>query len=355
MIIKRVKIKNFRNISDIEFFPNEKVNIICGENAQGKTNILEALWLFSGAKSFRTGKDIYFLKFGEEKAFIEIDFLSGGCDNNIRIEFKENGKTAFLNNKRLKNVSLLAGNFNVFVFSPVDLSLIKDSPSVRRRFLDISIGQIYPKYIEILKSYTRAVIQRNKILKEYKYDKTLEIMFDVFEKEIAENGKKIINYREKYISLINNYFSSIYSGISSGKGKTEIKYVIKTKENIKEELKNSRQNDIFLGATTVGPHRDDLEFFINGMNVKNFGSQGQQRSIALSLKFASAEVIKEIKGEYPVCLLDDVLSELDPKRQNYILNHIKNWQVFLSCCDPANTNSLISGKIFNIKKGEIII
>lgn len=354
MIIKRVKIKNFRNISDIEFFPDEKVNIICGENAQGKTNIIEALWLFSGAKSFRTAKDIYFIKFGEEKAFIEMDFLSGGCENNIKIEFKENIKTAFLNGKKLKTVSSLAGNFNVFVFSPVDLSLIKDSPSVRRKFLDVSIGQIYPKYIEILKNYTRAVIQRNKILKEYKYDKTLEIMFDVFENEIAENGKQIIEYRKKYVSLIKNHFQEIYSGISSGNGKTEIGYIIKTKENIKEELKNSREKDVCLGATTVGPHRDDLEFFINGLNVKNFGSQGQQRSIALSLKFAGAEVIKQIKGEYPVCLLDDVLSELDPKRQNYILNHIKERQVFLSCCDPANTNSLISGKIYNIKKGEII-
>ena len=353
MIIKRVKIKNFRNISDIEFFPDENVNIICGENAQGKTNIIEALWLFCGAKSFRTSKDLYFLKNGEKKAFIETDYIYNGCENNIRIEFEESKKTAFFNNKKLSHVSELAGNFDVFVFSPIDLSLIKDSPSVRRKFLDVSIGQIYPKYIEILKNYTRAVIQRNKILKEYKYDQTLEIMFDVFEKEISDNGKKIIEYRKKYISLIENHFQDIYNGISNGKGIIKIKYVINNENDLEEELKNKREKDMLLGITSVGPHRDDLEFFINGMSVKNFGSQGQQRSVALSLKFAGAEVIKKINGEYPVCLLDDVLSELDPGRQNYILNHIKNWQVFLSCCDPANTNSLISGKIFNIKKGDI--
>lgn len=353
MIIKKIKIKNFRNIEDIELFPDENTNIICGENAQGKTNILEAIWLFSGMKSFRTSKDTFFIKIGEEKAVIETDFNYGGCENNIKIEFCENKKTAFFNGKKLNSVTNLAGNFNSFIFSPVDLSLIKDSPSVRRKFLDISIGQLYPKYIEILKNYTRAVIQRNKILKDYKYDKTLSIMFDIFEKEISENGKKIIEYRKKYIDLLQKYFSDIYSGISSGKGKTEIKYIVNFEGDLEEELKNNREKDSVLGITSVGPHRDDIEFLINGLSARNFGSQGQQRSIALSLKFASAEVTKEINGEYPVCLLDDVLSELDPKRQNYILNHIKNWQVFLSCCDPESTNSLIKGKIFNIKKGEI--
>ena len=353
MTVKKIEIKNFRNIRNIELLPDDNINILCGENAQGKTNIIEAIWLFSGAKSFRNSKDSHFIKFGEKKAIISVYYNFNGCENNIKIEFLENGKTAYFNDKKLSSVSKLAGNFNAFVFSPVDLSLIKDSPSVRRKFLDLSIGQLYPKYIDILKNYARAVFQRNKIIKEYKYDKTLSIMLDVFEKEIAENGKRIIEYRKKYINLLEKYFPDIYFGISDGKGKTEIKYLISCEKDLEEQLKISRENDAVYGSTSIGPHRDDLEFLINNISVRNFGSQGQQRSVALSLKFAGAEVSKEINGEYPICLLDDVLSELDPKRQNYILNHIKNWQVFLSCCDPATINLLNKGKIFNIKKGKI--
>ena len=355
MKIKDISIKNFRNIKDINIFPDENMNIICGENAQGKTNIIEAIWFFTGAKSFRNSKDTVFVKFGEEKAKLEISFIFKGVEENIKIEIERNKRTAFLNNKKLSSPSLLAGNFGAVIFSPSDLSVIKDSPSVRRKFLDVSIGQIYPSFVEILSDYTRAVVQRNKIIKDYKYDQTLSIMLDIFEKEIAEKGTKIINYRKKYLNILEKYVPYIYSGLSAGKEKIEINYIINCEpDKILENLKNSRQNDMLSGITSVGPHRDDIDFKINGISVRNFGSQGQQRSVALALKLAGAEVSKEITDEYPVCLLDDVMSELDPSRQNYILNHIKEWQVFLSCCDPANTNSLIKGKIFNIKEGAVI-
>ena len=356
MKIKEIKIRNFRNIDSIDIFPDENMNIICGENAQGKTNIIEAIWFFTGAKSFRNYKDTVFVKFGEEKAKLEISFIFKGCEENITIEIENNKRTAFLNNKKLSSPSLLAGNFGAVIFSPSDLSLIKDSPSVRRKFLDVSIGQLYPSFIEILSSYTRAVIQRNKIIKDYKYDKTLSIMLDIFEKEIAENGIKIINYRKKYLDILEKYVPDIYFGLSAGKEKIKTNYIINCdSEKIEEKLKISRENDMLSGVTSVGPHRDDIDFKINDISVRNFGSQGQQRSVALALKLAGAEVSKEITGEYPICLLDDVMSELDPSRQNYILNHIKEWQVFLSCCDPANINNLTKGKVFNIQKGAIKI
>ena len=354
MKINSIRIKNFRNIEDIEIFPDENMNIICGENAQGKTNIIEAIWFFTGAKSFRNSKETVFVKFGEEKAKLEINYIFKGCEEKIKVEIENNKRTAFLNGKKLSSPSLLAGNFGAVIFSPSDLSLIKDSPSIRRKFIDISIGQLYPSFVEILNSYTRAVIQRNRIIKDFKYDKTLSIILDSFEKEIVENGIKIINYRKKYISILEKYVPDIYFGLSAGKEKIETKYILNCEpEKLEENLKFSRENDSLLGVTTVGPHRDDIDFKINGISVRSFGSQGQQRSVALSLKLAGAEVSKEITDEYPVCLLDDVMSELDPSRQNYILNHIKEWQVFLTCCDPANTNSLIKGKVFNIEKGAV--
>lgn len=353
MKVNKIKIQNFRNISDIYLEFDDEINVICGENAQGKTNIIEALWLFSGAKSFRGTKDNEFIKFGEKKAKIYTEFNMLGVENSAQIVF-EDKKTAFLNEKKLSNTSSLAGKFNAVVFSPSDLTLVTDGPDKRRRFLDTAIGQLYPNYIEILRNYTRAVMQRNKIIKDYRYDKTLSVMLEVFETEIVDMGNKITEYRKRYINILNKYVSKIYSGISSGKENVEIFYLSKNEILDNEILKNSRQNDMFTATTSVGPHRDDIVFKINEISARNFGSQGQKRSVALSLKLAGAEVIKEISGEYPICLLDDVMSELDEGRQNYILNHIRNWQSFITCCDTSNIKNLKAGKVINIRNGGVI-
>ncbi len=352
MKVKKIEIQNFRNISDISLEFDNEINVICGENAQGKTNIIEALWLFSGAKSFRNTKDIEFIKFGQSRAKIYSEFDMLGVENQASIIFDDK-KTAFLNEKKLPNTAALAGKYNAVVFSPTDLNLVTDGPDKRRRFLDTAIGQLYPNYIEILRSYSRAVMQRNKIIKDYRYDKTLSVMLDVFESEIVDMGNKIINYRKKYVSVLNNYVSKIYNGISCGKENIEIFYISKNENLDSEILKISRENDMFTSTTSIGPHRDDIIFKINGISARNFGSQGQKRSVALSLKLAGAEVIKEISGEYPICLLDDVMSELDEGRQNYILNHIRNWQSFITCCDTSNIKNLISGKVIKIKGGEV--
>ena len=353
MKVNKIKIQSFRNISDIYLEFDDEINVICGENAQGKTNIIEALWLFSGAKSFRGTKDNEYIKFGEKKAKIYTEFNMLGVENSAQIVF-EDKKTAFLNEKKLSNTSSLAGKFNAVVFSPSDLTLVTDGPDKRRRFLDTAIGQLYPNYIEILRNYTRAVMQRNKIIKDYRYDKTLSVMLEVFETEIVDMGNKITEYRKRYINILNKYVSKIYSGISSGKENVEIFYVSKNEILDNEILKNSRQNDMFTATTSVGPHRDDIVFKINEISARNFGSQGQKRSVALSLKLAGAEVIKEISGEYPICLLDDVMSELDEGRQNYILNHIRNWQSFITCCDTSNIKNLKAGKVINIRNGGVI-
>ena len=353
MNIKKIEIQNFRNISDIGLEFDKEINVICGENAQGKTNIIEALWLFSGAKSFRNTKDTEFIKFGQYRAKIYTEFNMLGVENSAQIVFDDK-KTAFLNEKKLPNTSSLAGKFNAVVFSPTDLTLVTDGPDKRRRFIDTAIGQLYPNYIEILRSFSRAVMQRYKIIKDYRYDKTLSVMLDVFEAEIVEMGNKIINYRKKYISVLNNYVSKIYNGISCGKENIEIFYISKNEVLDNEILKFSRENDMFNSTTSVGPHRDDINFNINDISARSFGSQGQKRSVALSLKLAGAEVIKEITGEYPICLLDDVMSELDENRQNYILNNIRNCQSFITCCDTSNIKNLKEGKIIKIRNGGVV-
>ncbi len=354
MKVNKLEIQNFRNITNLNLEFDPEINVICGENAQGKTNIIEALWLFSGAKSFRNSKDNEFIKFGQKKAKIYTEFEMLGVKNQAQIIFDDK-KTAFLNEKKLPSSSTLAGKYTAVVFSPLDLTLVTDGPDKRRRFLDTAIGQLYPNYIEILRNYSRAVMQRNKIIKDYRYDKTISIMLDVFETEIVDMGNKIISYRKKYIEILNKYVSKIYSGISSGKENVEIFYISKNEEILNiEKLITSREIDMFTSTTSVGPHRDDIIFKINGISARNFGSQGQKRSIALALKLAGAEVIKEISGEYPICLLDDVMSELDENRQNYILNHIRNWQSFITCCDTSNVKNLMSGKVIKIKSGGVI-
>ena len=354
MNVKNLKLENFRNISSLELDFDKEINVICGENAQGKTNIIESLWLFSGAKSFRNSNDSQFIKFNKNSAKIFTEFKMLGVENSAEIKFSEK-RTAYLNEKKLPNPSGLAGKFNAIVFSPADLTLVTDGPEKRRRFLDIAIGQLYPNYIEILRSYSRAVMQRNRIIKDYRYDKTLSVMLDVFENEIVESGNKIINYRKKYINILNRYIEDIYSGISWGKEKIKTEYISKSGDILDlENIKNSRQKDMFTSTTSIGPHRDDINFKINDISARNYGSQGQKRSVALSLKLAGAEVIKEISGEYPICLLDDVMSELDEKRQNYILNHIRNWQSFITCCDTSNIKNLKEGKIIKIKNGEVV-
>lgn len=352
MIVNILNFKNFRNLAEGFIEPCENINIICGENAQGKTNITEALWLFTGAKSFRGAKDNEMVSFGFSEASLSMDFISGGIERNAEINIKQR-RTASLDGKKLKTASALAGNFCAIVFSPSDLEIIKNGPALRRRFMDIALGQLYPQYIEILRDYTRAVTERNVLLKESE-GKPDNSLLDVFESQIAVLGSKIIGYRTKYCNNITPHLTEIYSGLSGCNEILEATYIpVCSAEELAEELVKSRKKDIFSGITSVGPHRDDLDFKINSVSARTYGSQGQQRSVAIALKLAEAKTLKDLTGEEPVAILDDVMSELDPGRQNYILNNINDRQVFITCCDPSNFKSLKNGKIFNISAGRL--
>lgn len=353
MLINKISGNGFRNLAPFSIVPDSKMNVICGENAQGKTNFLESLWLFTGAKSFRTNKDGELSNIYLKECKINMTFTAFEGENEASIIIKERRK-AILNDKKLSSASLLAGNFCAIVFSPDDLTLVSGSPERRRKFLDIAISQIYPKYLETLRRYYRALSQRNYLLKEIKQGRNDVSMLSSFEKELSLSGSTIIKYRIRYLKLIEEFITDIYKGISDFKESFYIKYIaVSSPEELEEKLLRHRNDDILSGFTSIGPHRDDLDFFIDELSVRNFGSQGQKRSVALSLKLSEAEVINKITGEYPVALLDDVMSELDPKRQNYILNHIKKLQVFITCCDPANISNLSSGTVFKVQGGII--
>ena len=366
MKVNSVKLNSFRNISSMEFEACDGVNVIYGENAQGKTNILEAMWLFTGCKSFRGAKDAEFIKFGEDFSKINLSFSDNVRDKKAEIIFGKNKKkNVSLNGVSLNSSSALIGSFYAVIFSPSHLSLIKDGPSERRRFLDTALCQLKPSYAEHLAGYRRALLQRNALLKDLHLSPQLYDILDSWDDQLARYSAAVISERLKYIDILSEYSKEIYGGISENKEEFSVTYSRKdiTDINISvrdlyllslEKIKEARKEDVLMKTTTFGPHRDDLEIMINNVSARAFGSQGQQRSCALALKLGESEIIKKITGETPVALLDDVMSELDERRQDYVLNHINDRQVFLTCCDPSQVLRLCGGQSFLIKGGEII-
>lgn len=355
MIFRKLTLENFRNFEYETFEFDRGMNVIYGQNAQGKTNILEALWCFTGAKSFRGSKDSELVRFGCDKARIILNYFDDSREQECIINI-EKGRSAVLNGVEYPLASGLAGKICSIVFSPNDLNIVKDGPLNRRKFTDTAICQLYPAYIGVSRRYLKALDQRNSILKNLKFNPNMEEFIEDFEKELADCGSSIISYRKRYIENLNKYLPEIYRGLSDGKENISAEYETTAYENKQDyalQLRKSRYEDMQSLSTSIGPHRDDINIKINGISARSFGSQGQKRSTALALKLSESAVISEITGKTPVALLDDVMSELDTSRQNYILNHIKDRQVFITCCDVANTKNLLSGKIFEIENGRL--
>ena len=362
MKVDSIKLNNFRNISSMELEACDGVNVIYGENAQGKTNILEAMWLFTGCKSFRGAKDAELIKFNEDFAKISLNFSDNVREKESQIIIGNKKKSVLHNGVSFNSSAELIGSFYSVIFSPSHLSLIKDGPSQRRKFLDTALCQLKPAYAQKLALYKKSLIQRNALLKDINLNSELYDMLDMWDEQLAKYSALVISERIKYIDILSQYSSEIYSGISENREKFSVTYSRETDVNISVEdlysmelknIKNARKEDVIYKTTSVGPHRDDLNILINSFSARSFGSQGQQRSCALALKLGESEIIKKITGETPVALLDDVMSELDEKRQDYILNHITDRQVFLTCCDPSQVLRLCGGKSFLIKGGAI--
>ena len=360
MKVQKFFCESFRNIDRAEMAPHSGTNIIYGNNAQGKTNLIEGIWLFCGAKSFRSHHDNELIEFGKEKAKLSMNFSAFGRDQEAEI-FIDGRRSATLNGIKLKTAGELCGNFCAVVFSPVHLSLIKDGPATRRRMLDIAIGQLYPSYVEALRGYNRAMQQRNAVLKDARYSSYIYDMLENFEGQMAHFGGIIFSHREKYIHSLGEDIKRIYDEISGGKEELDIEYISdicgsspkEAAESLAQGLKAARKEDIIAGTTSNGPHREDLNFLLDKKAARSFGSQGQQRSCVLSLKLAEAQVIKKTVGEEPVMLFDDVMSELDEGRQESILNRFSDMQVFVTCCEKEQLSRLKEGKTFRMDGGII--
>lgn len=360
MFIKRLQMLNYRNYNalDIELCPN--VNVFMGDNAQGKTNILEAIYYCAFAKSHRTSKDKELINWNGEHAFISVDVGRERLDKRIDISILKDGKKSIRINKiKIKKIGELFGNFNVVMFSPEDLRIIKDSPGVRRKFIDMELCQLNPKYYYNLVQYNKVLNERNILLRNRS---TSSEMLEIYDMQLVEFGYNIIRDRIKYIESLNKYAEKIHSDITSGKEKINFKYIstIKDLENIKENfytlLEKNRSKDCDRGITSIGPHRDDFFVYINDIDTKSYGSQGQQRTAVLTMKFSSLEIIKELTGEFPVLLLDDVLSELDFNRKKYILSTIGQIQTVITCTGIEDLYEYLDekAKVFKVKNGEIV-
>ena len=363
MYIKYLKLINFRNYKELEIEFDKNLNVFIGDNAQGKTNILESIYYCSIGKSPRTNKDKELINWNGKYAYIKAGVynLSHNLkDRKIEIKiFKEGKKGININSIRVNKLSELMGIFNVVMFSPEDLKIIKESPSFRRKFLDIELCKFSKRYYFNLVQYNKVLSERNLLLK--KWNSSNNDILDIYDIQLSKYGSVIIDLRNKYINKLSKNGKVIHGDITSGTEKIEFKYVtsVTDLDNVESSLfkvlKTNRQKDIEKGITLYGPHKDDFVTSINGINVRNFGSQGQQRTSVLTIKFASLKIIKEITGEYPVLLLDDVLSELDANRQKYILNSINEIQTFITGTGIGDIKKNVKKKnqIFIVKSGKM--
>lgn len=333
MLIESLELKNFRNYQHLVMDFDAKTNILYGDNAQGKTNILEAVYLSGTAKSHRGSKDREMIRFHEEEAHIKLmvrkQELSYRIDMHLK---KQKPKGIAVNGIPMKKASELFGIVNLVFFSPEDLNLIKNGPSERRRFLDMELCQLDKIYVHHLVNYNKVLIQRNQLLKNLDLRPEFIETLDIWDAQLVWYGKKLIERRAYFIKELNELIFGIHKKLSGNREELQIQYEPDVwSEELEAAIKKTRNRDIRFRTTNVGPHRDDISFFIGDVDIRKFGSQGQQRTSALSLKLAEIEIVKRSIGDMPILLLDDVLSELDSYRQNQLLNSLDQVQTIITC------------------------
>lgn len=364
MKVHELRFENYRNLKNNTILPSEKVNVIYGENAQGKTNLLEVIWLFCGGHSFRGAKENEMIGFDKPLFKLSMKFSSYGREQDAEILFDKNKKIIRINGVDKNSSSYLTEVFSAVVFSPEHLNLIKRGPNVRRRFLDAAICQHRIQYASLLSKYNQIINQRNALLKDIYRHSELKDTLSIWDDSLTVIGARILRERFDYLQRLREPAKGFHTGISCGKEKLDIAYLSSIKadeddsiealrDKLSEAFKNSRREDCHTGYTSQGPHRDDLDIKLNGISARRFGSQGQQRSAVLSLKLSEASLLYEKNGERPVILLDDVLSELDNNRQDFLLNKVEDYQVFVTCCEESNKEQLQNGKVFYISDGEV--
>lgn len=358
MIVKSLKLKNFRNydLLDLEF--DETTNIFYGDNAQGKTNILESIYLTGTTKSHRGTKDRDMIQFGQEEAHIETVVEKKGVPFKIDIHLKKNSPKGIAINKiPIKKASELFGIINIVFFSPEDLNIIKNGPAERRRFIDLELSQLDKLYLSDLSNYNRIVNQRNKLLKDVYDRKDLLDTLDIWDMQLVNYGNRIMERRKKFIDQMNQIIGEVHEKLTGGREHLKIFYEPSLKdESLEYALMKNRERDIRMKSTSIGPHRDDICFMCGDLDIRKFGSQGQQRTAALSLKLSEIELVRNEIKDTPILLLDDVLSELDKHRQNYLLDSIRDVQTLITCTglDDFVNHRFSINKILRVEQGHVI-
>lgn len=358
MVIKSLKLKNYRNYELLDMTFDSKTNILYGDNAQGKTNILEALYLSGTTKSHRGTKDRDLIQFGREESHLETIVEKKGMEFQIDMHLKKNSPKGIAINKiPIRKASELFGIVHFVFFSPEDLNIIKDGPAGRRRFIDLELSQIDKVYLSNLSNYNRIINQRNSLLKELYHQDHLMDTLDIWDMQLAEYGTKVIESRKQFIRQVNQIIADIHYRLTGGRERIELSYESSLGSlSLEQALKKNRERDIRMKSTSVGPHRDDLCFLSGDLDIRKFGSQGQQRTAALSLKLSEIELVKEVIKDTPILLLDDVLSELDKHRQNYLLDSIHDIQTVITCTglDEFVNHRFSINKIFRVSSGSVI-
>lgn len=357
MIIKSLELSQFRNYESLNLQFDKGTNILYGDNAQGKTNILEAIYLSATTKSHKGSKDKDIIRFGETEAHIRT-YLSKE-DDEIRVDMhlrSAKSKGIAINGQKIKKAAELLGILNVVFFSPEDLSIIKNGPAERRRFVDMELCQLDKFYLYNLNHYNKIVNQRNKLLKDLYLNPSLKETLNIWDSQLVSFGSKIIERRESFVAQLNDIINGIHKKLSGGKENLMIHYEPDVSiADFEQKIRSAQERDIRLKQTSVGPHRDDFSFIVGDIDIRKFGSQGQQRTAALSLKLSEIELVKKMTKDSPVLLLDDVLSELDSNRQNYLLNSIGDIQTIITCTglDEFINNRFEINKIYKVTNGVV--
>ena len=356
MYIKKIKLENFRNYREQEILLEDGINIFYGDNAQGKTNIIESIYLCSIGKSFRSKKDKELIKFDEKSTRIKIDYEKQDRKGNIKLEIGEK-KEFFINEVKQNKVSNIIGKINIVIFSPDDIEIIKDGPARRRRFIDMMISSLKPKYIHLLNDYNRVLEQRNIYLKQIINEGKNQDLLEILDEQLADLSYKIYEYRNEYLQKFSDIIQETHNIITKNTKNEEIiklKYIsnAQDKEEFLKNLKKSRNIDLNRGFTSTGVHRDDFIIYINKEIVSIFGSQGRQRTTTLTLKLCELKIVTEELGESPILLLDDFMSELDENRRKSFLENLKDCQVIITCTDKIEIHKK-NIKSFYVEKGTV--
>ncbi|MCL2399632.1 MAG: DNA replication/repair protein RecF [Defluviitaleaceae bacterium] len=359
MYVSKLSLENFRNFEILQVDLENGINIVYGDNANGKTNFIEAIYLCATGRSQRAGHDRELVRFGQKEAHLQAVVESeGSCKIDVHL-FKEGKKKGIaVDHISIKKLNQLFGLLLIVIFTPEDLKIVKAGPAERRAFMDLEMCQLSSLYYHAIRRYHQALKQRNNLLKAISKDRSLQDTLDIWDEPLCEYGTQIMDYRADFIKEVAGIANSIHNDITAGKEELTLTYRphIAEKDQYSQRLKRSVDRDIIMGSTTAGIHKDDIIFNINGNDVRTYGSQGQQRTAALSVKLAEVELIKSRTGNTPVLLLDDVLSELDENRQKFLFEHIGEMQTVLTCTGVEDVLKKISGagKVMKMVNGSIL-